>query len=157
MGKFGSLTAAPADVYRVEIIYPVTDKPLKDKDGNVCWIEVLPSDGPEGRAFDKDERSAAFMRAKRSRSGVDVVDQLDVNVGKCAALTRAWYLVDPETLEKIDVPCTVENAKELYSAPGLNWLFIQPWVAANDAANFMKRSAPASTPTPSTNSETAAS
>jgi hypothetical protein len=157
MGKFGSLAAAPADVHRVEIIYPATDKPIRDKDGNLAWIEVLPSDGEAGRAFDKEERAAAFRRARRSRSGVDEVDQLEQNIAKCAALTKAWYLVDPVSLEKIDVPCTAENAKELYSAPGMNWLFIQPWVAANDAANFMKRSAPGSTPTPSTNSETAAS
>ncbi|MBN9007240.1 MAG: hypothetical protein J0H40_17720 [Rhizobiales bacterium] len=144
MGKFGSLAAPLAEVYRVEIIYPKTDKVICDKDGNPAWIDVLPSDGEAGRAFDKEERTASFRRARRSRSGVDEsVDQLELNIAKCAALTKDWYLVDPETKEKIDVPCTAENAKELYSSPGMNWLFVQPFTAAHDPANFMKSSAKA--------------
>lgn len=158
MSKFGSLVAAPAEVFRVEIIYPATDKPLRDKDGNVCWIDVVSSDGPAGRAFDKEERAAAFRRARRSRSNTDDgADQLEVNIAKCAALTKSWYLVDPETKEKLDVPCTVENAKELYAAPGMNWLFVQPFTAAHDAANFIPSSAKGSTPSQSESSKASGS
>jgi hypothetical protein len=142
MGKFGSLAAPPADIFRVEIIHAKTDMLLRDKDGNVAWIEVESSDSEAGRAFDKEERAVSFRRARRSRNGIDdSVDQLEQNIAKTAALTRNWYLVDPETREKLDVPCTAENAKELYSAVGMNWLFVQPFTASHNAANFMSSSA----------------
>ena len=53
---------------------------------------------------------------------VDQPSQLEINIAKTAALTAGWYLVDPETLEPIleddrPMPCTLENARELYSLP----------------------------------------
>jgi hypothetical protein len=82
---------------------------------------------------------------------------LEVNIAKCAALTAGWHLVDPETLEPIDEPFTVENASELYSLPLTSWIWVQPWAAANNHVNFIKRSAKSSSPTQSGTSETVAS
>lgn len=160
MSKFGSL-ASPAvtvETYRVEIIDAVSDVVLKDAEGKAAFIEVLPADGEVGRAFDKEQRAVMFRKARKSRTGlVDDDDQLEQNIAKCARLTKSWYLVDPVTRQPLAVPCTEANAAELYSSPNMGWLFMQPWNAANNAANFIKRSAPSSTPSPSTPSEAAGS
>ncbi|MCO5129740.1 MAG: hypothetical protein M9932_04150 [Xanthobacteraceae bacterium] len=158
--KFGSLTATAVAVetYRVEIIDAVTDVVLRDKSGKAAYIDVLAADGDVGRAFDKEQRAVMFRKARKSRNGmIEDDDQLEQNIAKCARLTKGWYLVDPETRAPLNVPCTEENAAELYGAPNMGWLFMQPWTAANNAANFIKRSAKTSTTSPSTPSEAAAS
>jgi hypothetical protein len=151
MSKFGSL--APSDKpYRVNI--KLDGKPIKDKDGNPFFIDVYSEDGAVGRRFDKEQRDTALANV---RNGIEQPTQLEINIAKCAALTAGWYLVDPETLEAIDEPCTVENAKELYSLPLTTWIWLQPWAAANNHVNFIKRSVKSSTATQSGTSETAAS
>lgn len=158
--KFGSLTATAAAVetFRVEIIDTVTDAALKDKNGVAAYIEVLAADGDVGRAFDKEQRAVMFRKARKSRTGmVEDDDQLEQNIAKCARLTKSWYLVDPVTREPLNVPCTEENAGELYRAPNMGWFFMQPWTAANNPANFIRRSAKSSTSSPSTPSEAAVS
>jgi len=140
MSKFGSLAADVSAPFRVEIIDPVTDKPITDKDGNPAWIAVWSTDSPRAREFNKARRKDLQLRVMRSRTGrVEADDALESNIATCAALTDSWYLVDPATCEKIDVECTAENAAELYSEPGLFWLFVQPFSAAGDMANFMQR------------------
>jgi hypothetical protein len=156
--KFGQLAAATSETFRVELIDALTDTVIKDKAGKVAFIEVMSADSEVGRKFDKEQRAIFRRKQMKSRNGiVEGDDQLEENINKCAVLTKAWYLVDPATREEIAVPCTAENAVELYSAPGMNWLFLQPWVAAQNAANFIKRSARTSTTSPSENSATVAS
>ena len=150
--------AIASEAFRVMIIDAVTDAPLVDRDGAPAYIDVLSADSPKAREFDKNQRAIYRRKAMKSRNGiVEGEDQLDENINKCAVLTAGWYLVDPATKEALDVPCTAENAVELYSAPGMNWLFVQPWAAAQNAANFIKRSATTSTSSPSMNSEQASS
>lgn len=159
MSKFGNLAANTSEVFRVEIIDATTDEVLRDNSqsvpdpndptgktliGRAAYIEVLAADSVEGRAFDRDRQQVFRKKAARTRGGMPDFDQLEENVAKCAALTKGWYLVDPVTREKIDVECTRANALELYSEPGMHWLFIQPWVALNDAANFIRSSSKAS-------------
>lgn len=151
MGKFGSL--APSDKpYRVQV--KLDGKPIIDKNGEPFTIDVYSEDSAVGRRFDREQRERMLADA---RAGFDPPSQIDVNIEKCAALTAAWHLVDPETLEPIDEPCTRENAKELYSLPLTTWIWVQPWAAANNHANFIKRSAKSSLPSQSGTSETAAS
>ncbi len=154
MNKFASLQADVSKPYRVELIDPTTDEVIRDKDGKAAYIDIWSSDGEQARAFDKADRKAWQLRVRQSRTGkVDPDDQLEKNIAKCAALTSGWYLVDRTTGESIDVPCTMENAIDLYSPPGVGWLFIQPWVAANDAANFLPKASKTSAPTPKRFSE----
>jgi hypothetical protein len=156
--KFASLAADVSKPFRVELIDPATEEPIRDKAGNVAWIDIWAADGEKGRAVDKADRKALMLRIKQSRTGkVDPDDALEKNIAKCAALTADWYLVDRLTGEPIDVPCTVENAADLYSPPGMGWIFIQPWVAANDAANFLPKPSKRSAPTPSPSSAAAES
>jgi hypothetical protein len=150
MSKFGSL--APSDKpYRVNI--KLDGKQIIDKDGKPFFIDVYSEDSAVGRRFDKEQREQALANA---RNGIDQPTQLEINIAKCAALTAGWHLVDPDTLDPIDVPFTIENAKDLYSRPMTTWIWGQPWVAANNHANFIKNSAKSSTLTQSGTSETAA-
>ena len=150
MSKFGSLGAG-AKPFRVFI--KLENKQIVDKNGKPFFIDVHSEDGPVGRRFDKEQRDENIATAK---SGGDLPTQLEINISKCAALTAGWHLVDPETLEPIEEPCTIEAAKELYSLPLTTWIWLQPWAAANNHVNFIKRSAKSSTATQSGTSETIA-
>jgi len=147
MGKFGSL-ATSDEPLRVYLIDPVTDDMIRDEDGKASYIDVLPSDGDRGRAWDKAQRKAAV-------SGADAETPFEQNASKCAHLTTGWYLVDPNTSQPIDITCTPANAREFYMLPQTNW-FVQVWVKAIGIGNFMKRSAKSSTYSQSGNSATAA-
>ena len=151
MSKFGSL--APSDKpHRVNI--KLDGKQIIDKDDKPFFIDVYSEDSAVGRRFDKEQREQAISNA---RNGIDQPTQLEINIAKCAALTAGWHLVDPETLEAIDEPCTIENARELYSLPLTSWIWVQPWAAANNHVNFIKRSAKSSIATQSGSSEAVAS
>ena len=156
--KFGNLAADVSKPFRVFLIDPSTEDYIKDNDGKQAFIDVWASDSEFGRDYDKAKRKDLMLRIRKSRTGkVDPDDALEENIAKCAALTDSWYLVDRVTGEAIDVPCTPENAADLYSPPGMGWLFVQPWVAANDAANFLPKRSKISAPTPSQSSAPAAS
>jgi len=140
MSKFGSLT--PSDkAHRVFI--KLDGKQIIDKNGKPFFIDVYSEDSAVGRRYDKEQRATALDNA---RNGIDQSSQFEINLAKCAALTAGWHLVDPETLEPIDEPCTLENAKELYSLPLTTWIWLQPWAAANNHINFIKRNAGGSSP-----------
>jgi hypothetical protein len=158
MSKFGSLT--PSDKpYRV--ILKLDGKPIADKSKKLSYIDIYSEDSSVGRKFDKEWRDKCLAIAKDG--GVQPT-QLETNIAKCAALTAGWYLVDPDTEEPIldedtkePIPYTLDNANELYSLPLTTWIWIQPWAAANNHVNFIKRSAKSSTATQSGTSETVAS
>lgn len=141
MSRFAALAASVSETYKCEYIDPVSDAVVKDKDGKVAFIEILSVDSPEGRIFDKDQRAVLRRKAMRSRNGlVEGNDQLEENIAKASVLVKSWHLVDPATREVIAVDCTPDAVTELFSSPGMNWLFAQVWVAANDTANFINRS-----------------
>jgi hypothetical protein len=139
--KFAGLAADVDQTITVELINPKTGEPICDKDGKASFIEVLSTDSPAGREFDKTRRKIVMTRAMRGRNQLATEDQLEENQAKLAKLTRSWYLVDPDTREQIiDYPCTEENAKELYSFGGTAYVFRQVWLDASDPANFIGRS-----------------
>ena len=157
MSKFGSL--APSDK-PFRVFLKLDGKSIADKSKKLAYIDTYSEDGVVGRRFDKEWRDHCLAIAKEG--GVQPT-QLETNTAKSAALTAGWYLVDPETSEPIldpetsePIPCTLENANELYSLPLATWIWLQPWAAANNHVNFIKRSAKSSTATQSGTSETAA-
>ncbi len=155
MSKFGSL--APSDKPH-RVLIKLDGKQILDKNGKPFFIDVYSEDSSRGRKFDKEQRDEMLANA---RNGIEQPQQIEINIAKCAALTAAWHLVDPETLEPIledgkPLPCSTENAKELYSLPLTSWIWVQPWSAANNHVNFIKRSAKSSTSTQSGNSEAVA-
>jgi hypothetical protein len=141
MSKFGALAANVSEAFKVEIIDPLTDEVIKDKDGKVAYVEVGSTDSDEARKFDKARRAVFTRRAIRGRNQEIIEDdQLEENIAKLARLTKSWHLVDPATQEVIDVPCNEANALELYSEPGTTYIYRQVWVGASGTANFIKRS-----------------
>lgn len=152
--KFESLAAAVAKPFRVELIDPTTEDVIRDAAGRAAYIDIWGVDSEQARQFSKQKRKDLNLRIKQSRNGkVEPDDALEANMAMCAALTAGWYLVDRLTRDPIDVPCTLENAIDLYSPPGMGWLFIQPWVEANNAANFLQKPPTNSPDTPKPSSE----
>jgi hypothetical protein len=138
--KFGSLAADVAKPFRVELIDPTTEDVIRDKAGNAAYIDVWASDSEQARQFGKAKRKELNLRIKQSRNGkVEQDDALEANIAMCAVLTAGWYLVDRLSREPLDVPCTPENAADLYSPPGMGWIFVQVWSEANSAANFLQK------------------
>lgn len=157
MSKFAALAADVAATFRVELIDPISEDVLRDRDGNAAYIDVLSTDSEEGRAFNAETRQRVFRSARKSRTGTpDDIDPDGENQKLLARLTRGWHLVDPATRETIDVPCTAANALELYSEAGMGWLFTQVLAGAANAGNFMRRGRTTSSPSPSTSSATPA-
>lgn len=153
MNKFASLAADVSKPFRVEIIDPATDDVIRDKDGNAAYIEVWSTDGPQARAFGKAKRRELNLRIKQSRNGkVEPDDQLEENIALTSMLTAGWHLVDRLTKEPIDVPCTPENAADLYSPPGMGWIFVQAFTGASSTANFLPKASTGSAITPSPSS-----
>jgi hypothetical protein len=155
--KFENLAADVSKPFIVELIDPATEEIIRDASGKAAFIAVWSADSDQGRKYDKAKRKDLMLRIKKSRTGkVDPDDALEENIAKLSVLTDSWYLVDRITGEAIDVPCTPENAADLYSPPGMGWLFVQPWVGANDAANFLPKPSKNSAPMQSRSSEPAA-
>lgn len=156
--KFGSLAADVSKPFVTELIDPTTEEVIRDKAGKAAFIAVWSTDSERARSRGKAKRKELNLRIKQSRNGiVEQDDALEENMATLAELTDSWYLVDRLTREPIDVPCTPENAADLYSPPGMGWLFIQPWVDANKAANFLQRPSKPSADMPALSSETAES
>jgi hypothetical protein len=154
MNKFGSLAADVSKPFIVELIDPSTDEPIRDKGGKIAFVAVWSADSERGRAFDKGRRKQLMLRIRQSRTGkVEPDDALEENIAKCATLTDSWYLVDRLTGEPIIVPCDADNAADLYSPPGLGWLFQQVWGGAINPANFLPKPSKISASTPRPSSE----
>lgn len=128
MDKFSAFGVSDQGTSRMTLINPNTTSPYRDKDGNEAWIEIGHLDGPEGRDFDaKFERRAAAIKPEPGLSG----NQLYL-IQKAAALTKAWHLVGADG-EVMDLPCTQENAAELYRN---RWVYVQVIPHASTYANF---------------------
>jgi hypothetical protein len=151
---FGSL--APGDKpFRLELVFD--GEPIKDVDGKAAYIDVHSMDSSIARRFDKKERVTAIENIRKGKGPSEIIDPLERNLAKLAALTAEWYLVDPDTGIPIDVPCSAESAVALYNRPNTSWITDPLFAAASNNANFTKRSASSSIATQSGTSETAAS
>lgn len=158
MSKFASLAADVSKPYRVELIDPVTEEVITDKSGKVAYVDMWSTDGPQARQYGKAKRKELGSRIRASRNGkVEQDDPLEENMALAAFLTAGWYLVDRMTGEQIDVPCTAEDAADLYSPPGMGWIFTQAFVGSSSAANFLPRPPKKSASMPSGDSGTTAS
>jgi hypothetical protein len=150
-GKFAALSVDVESAFNMPIISPKTDTPLKDSSGKEAFVSFLSADSEAGRKID---RAQSFQTIRRLRSGRNLQDGEDLTkdqIDKLVALTTEWYLVDLEG-EPIDVPFSKENARDLWSDPGMGWLQRQAWVFVSNAANFIKGSSKNSSDSASTNS-----
>lgn len=142
MSKFAALASNLTDAFNMPILSPNTEAVLKDADGREAFISLLSSESEPGR---KADRAYTLAKARKSHSGrnqvsLDDVDAfLDHQIEKLTVLTTGWHMVDLDG-NFIDVPFSPQNARELWSDPGLEWLRMQAWTFVSAAANFMPRS-----------------
>jgi hypothetical protein len=146
--KFDALAAEVDVPFKVFLIDALTDEPIK------AYIEVLSDNSTEGQLFDKEQRRLTSTRLMSGRKeAVASDDSVESNKRKTARLTRSWYLVNPGTKEVIDVPCTQENALELYMSNRTHHIWQQVWMGAIEPGNFIKRSPTTSPPLENTSGE----
>jgi len=141
MSKFAGLAANVADSFKVVLISPETDLPIKDGDGKEAYIEVMSQDSDVARAFNLDQNKAINRKVFGGRGQeLAETDDLAVSIARMAKLTRSWYLVDPSTGSLIDVPYSEADAVALYTAPETHWIYRQALVGSAALRNFIKRS-----------------
>lgn len=161
MSKFGALAADTEKPFRVYLNDPFDNKPIRlgrKQDGERAYIDVLPDSGLAGTTFDREERARVQAEAAAGNLSEEP-DAAMVRKRKTARLTRGWLLIDPETGDKLDVPCTEENARELYLLDGLvaKSIWAQVALGSQNFSNFIIRSPLPSSDTASTVSSKAQS
>jgi hypothetical protein len=138
--KFAGLGARVSDTYRMPIISPLTDQPIRSKDGkSEAYIDLISADSEVGRQFDREAQQAITQKMLRGARGALGADRQEQDVRKIAALTKGWCLIDHDG-NVMDVPFSEAAAIELYSEPEMAWIFRQASVAAHEVANFIRRS-----------------
>lgn len=138
MSKFAALAADVASAFRMPVISPLTEEPIKDKEGKEAYVELLSADSEAGRKIDRVQSIAAVRKLRSGRNLQDEDDLSEGQIDKLVALTVGWYLVDPDG-NPMDVPFSERDARELWNAQGMAWLRRQAWVFVNTAGNFIKR------------------
>jgi acyl-CoA reductase-like NAD-dependent aldehyde dehydrogenase len=133
MSKFAGLGVAVDAPARMTILHPTTGQPLRNAaTGEAAWISLLSADSAAARQHQREAQN----RRLRARARSITAETLEADGTELlAVLTRDWSLV---TLEgaPIDVPCTVENARELYGTPDLAFIRRQVDEFVADLGNF---------------------
>ncbi|MES5483573.1 hypothetical protein QMZ05_12515 [Bradyrhizobium sp. INPA03-11B] len=132
MGMFEGFESSGAAL-RVELVDPIVG-PIKDKAGNASYIELHALDSKLGRDYDQAERSNVDPAHA-------ALTPFFKNCKKLAAVTTGWYLVNPNTGEALDIPCTRENAFKFYTLDATDW-WAQAWAKAANNVNFLTRPKP---------------
>lgn len=114
------------------IIHPVTKKPVLDAAKAPAFIRLYPFESSIGRALDRQQQDANLARGKPPTRA----DNEAAFVEKIVAITKDWHLVNLASGEAMDVPCTPDMARALYSDDGFLWLKQQVVVYAADLGNF---------------------
>jgi hypothetical protein len=139
MSKFKGLGVPVEKPARMYIMHPVTNEPVVDKSNAPAYVDVYSADSDRARACNRKVTQKRLDM--RGRNAVSAVALENDGYGLLAELTAGWHLVDINTGEPIDVPCTTQNARELYSEPEMSWLREQVDVFAGARGNFLKPSA----------------
>lgn len=139
--KFGGLAANVTAPSRMTIIYPVTGKPIVDETGKQAYIDLMSQDSAAGRQLAKDRAAEQVKRMAKSGAAEDMDDVVGEQIETLAVLTAGWHLVDPVTGKPINFPFSGEaSARELFSAPELQWLRRLAYLHVVHAENFMQAS-----------------
>jgi hypothetical protein len=121
---------------RMVIKHPGTLDPLTVGDTDVtAFIDLYPPECDAGR---KHEHICASARARSAWRGTrPSSESIEADrIERLAILTSNWLLVSPQG-ERIDVPCTIENARSLFSEPALSWIRSQAETFVDNPGNFI--------------------
>lgn len=117
---------------RMPILHPVTKKPVTDSAGIPAYIELAPFESPAGRALDRQMQDENFKRGRAATRD----ENESAFLNKLVAITKGWYLVNIGTGAAIDVPCSNEMVRAVYTDDDFMWLKGQVVVYAADLGNF---------------------
>jgi hypothetical protein len=138
--KFAGLALEVEKPSRMTIMHPLTNAPLRDKDGQEAWIELYSSDSDPAR---KHQRSAQRRRlasaGRRGRVKVTPEEMEADGIDMLVAITAGWNLLDLSG-KPLKVEFNQDNARELYAEPGMSWLVEQIDTFASERENFSKAS-----------------
>lgn len=133
-GKFAGLEIAVDKPGRLILSHPITRQPLRDPDGKEAWIELFSADSDIARKHQQAiQRRRLAQRGNRLRITPEELEAEAVDL--LAALTAGWYLVSLNG-EPLNVPFSVENARELYAVPAMTWVREQVDEFAADRGNY---------------------
>jgi hypothetical protein len=136
MSKFAGLGVATDRAARMTILHPVTGQPIRRTDnGEVAWIDILSADSKAARDHEREMQN----RRLRSRARRITAEELEAEgIELLVALTQGWSLATLDG-DPMEVPCTAENARELFSTPDLSFIRRQVNDFAADLGNFPAR------------------
>lgn len=126
-----------SDIYRMPVTHPKTGAELIAKDGQPMWIDLIGSQSDElkdlSKRFEEETR-------KLARKGKDITPERREarEVEILITATKGWHLQVGGEL----IPCTRENAKDIYTRKGPAYVDIrrQVSVAVYTEDNFMGES-----------------
>lgn len=142
--KFSGLKVSE-EIGRMTIVDPVNLEPLVNKaTGEACWIDLYPAQSDRGYAADRRINEKIIRRRVQRMTARDVEENTTEKLGM---LTCGWSIALLDGTP-VNVPCTPENAIELYT--DVRWLRDQVATFAADLGNFQPKSLPNSSDTQST-------
>lgn len=135
--KFSGMALEVEKPSRMIVVHPVSRQPLRSADGVEAFIDLYSGDSDPAR---RHQRAVSRRRlAVRGRAKVTPEEIETEGVELLAAITAGWNLVGLDGAS-IDVPFSIENARELYADPAVAWLRDQVDEFASDRGNFSKPS-----------------
>lgn len=135
--KFAAMELPVDALHKMVIVHPVTRQPLRSSEGVEAYIEHYSSDSSVAQ---KHRRTVTRRRLDMRGRGKLSPEELDAeNTDLLAALSTGWYLVSLDGTP-IDVQFNQENARELYTNPGVAYIREQLDESAGDRGNFASAS-----------------
>lgn len=135
---------------RMTILHPIANEPMADTAGGPAYIDLYSADSDRARSYNR--KVSQRRLDMRGRAVITAASLESENYGLLAELTAGWHLVGLDG-EKMDLPFTTQNARDLYTDAGMSWLREQIDAFAGARGNFLKPSANGSSTSPSTNSQ----
>lgn len=136
MAKFDALALEVEKPSRMAVLHPVTRQPLRDPKGAEAYIDLYSGDSEQAR---RQHRAIMRRRVAVRRTKLNVEEIEAEQIELLAVLTAGWYLLDLNG-NPLEVPFSVENARELYGLAATAWLRDQVDEHIGDRGNFSKAS-----------------
>lgn len=135
--KFDAIALEVDKPSRMTIRHPHTNMPLRDKAGEVAYIELFSSDSGKARTAQRAITNGRLAMRNRNKLTAERLETEGTEL--LADLTVAWRLVGLDG-EPLDVPFNRTNAVDLYADPKMAWLREQVDEFTADRANFSQAS-----------------
>lgn len=139
MSKFAGMGLNTEQPFRVEILHPATNAPMRSTVKGkeyTAFVDVCSTDSTKAAAIQQSNTDRRLrMKSNQRFTAADLeAERTDF----LTSLTVAWCIIDPASGNVIADAYNEQDGRELYSHPGFRWLRNQVEVAAGEAANFIK-------------------